>query len=202
MVNIALTGFFSGLSLIVAIGAQNAYVLRLGLMRTYVGIAVVICALSDAILIIAGTAGMGALVSQNQILLKIISWVGAGYLLFYGASAFWRARKPNVLLPTEQKLPNKRKVILAVIGFTWLNPHVYLDTVLLLGSIGSQFGSDRWWFALGASIGSVLWFTGLGYGSKAAAKIMSRPITWRILDIFIGVVMTTIAVSLIKTALN
>ena len=202
MVNIALTGFFSGLSLIVAIGAQNAYVLRLGLMRTYVGIAVVICALSDAILIIAGTAGMGALVSQNQILLKIISWVGAGYLLFYGASAFWRARKPNVLLPTEQELPNKRKVILAVIGFTWLNPHVYLDTVLLLGSIGSQFGSDRWWFALGASIGSVLWFTGLGYGSKAAAKIMSRPITWRILDIFIGVVMTTIAVSLIKTALN
>ena len=202
MVNIALTGFFSGLSLIVAIGAQNAYVLRLGLMRTYVGIAVVICALSDAILIIAGTAGMGALVSQNQILLKIISWVGAGYLLFYGASAFWRARKPNVLLPTEQELPNKRKVILAVIGFTWLNPHVYLDTVLLLGSIGSQFGSDRWWFALGASIGSVLWFTGLGYGSKAAAKIMSRPITWRILDIFIGVVMTTIAISLIRTALT
>ena len=201
MVNIALTGFFSGLSLIVAIGAQNAYVLRLGLMRTYVGIAVVICALSDAILIIAGTAGMGALVSQNQILLKIISWVGAGYLLFYGASAFWRARKPNVLLPTEQELPNKRKVILAVIGFTWLNPHVYLDTVLLLGSIGSQFGSDRWWFALGASTGSVLWFTGLGYGSKAAAKIMSRPITWRILDIFIGVVMTTIAISLIRTAL-
>ena len=201
MVNIALTGFFSGLSLIVAIGAQNAYVLRLGLMRTYVGIAVVICALSDAILIIAGTAGMGALVSQNQILLKIISWVGAGYLLFYGASAFWRARKPNVLLPTEQELPNKRKVILAVIGFTWLNPHVYLDTVLLLGSIGSQFGSDRWWFALGASIGSVLWFTGLGYGSKAAAKIMSRPTTWRILDIFIGVVMTTIAISLIRTAL-
>ena len=201
MVNIALTGFFSGLSLIVAIGAQNAYVLRLGLMRTYVGIAVVICALSDAILIIAGTAGMGALVSQNQILLKIISWVGAGYLLFYGASAFWRARKPNVLLPTEQELPSKLKVILAVIGFTWLNPHVYLDTVLLLGSIGSQFGSDRWWFALGASIGSVLWFTGLGYGSKAAAKIMSRPITWRILDIFIGVVMTTIAISLIRTAL-
>ena len=201
MVNIALTGFFSGLSLIVAIGAQNAYVLRLGLMRTYVGIAVVICALSDAILIIAGTAGMGALVSQNQILLKIISWVGAGYLLFYGASAFWRARKPNVLLPREQELPSKRKVILAVIGFTWLNPHVYLDTVLLLGSIGSQFGSDRWWFALGASIGSVLWFTGLGYGSKAAAKIMSRPITWRILDIFIGVVMTTIAISLIRTAL-
>lgn len=201
MVNIALTGFFSGLSLIVAIGAQNAYVLRLGLMRTYVGIAVVICALSDAILILAGTAGMGALVSQNQILLKIISWVGAGYLLFYGASAFWRARKPNVLLPTEQELPSKQKVILAVIGFTWLNPHVYLDTVLLLGSIGSQFGSDRWWFALGASIGSVIWFTGLGYGSKAAAKIMSRQITWRILDFFIGVVMTTIAISLIRTAL-
>ena len=96
MLNIALTGFFSGLSLIIAIGAQNAYVLRLGLMRTYVGIAVFICALSDAILIIAGTAGMGALVSQNQVLLKVISLVGAAYLLFYGVSAFWRARKPNV----------------------------------------------------------------------------------------------------------
>ncbi|MEN9698424.1 MAG: hypothetical protein RL448_379 [Actinomycetota bacterium] len=202
MLNIALTGFFSGLSLIIAIGAQNAYVLRLGLMRTYVGIAVFICALSDAILIIAGTAGMGALVSQNQVLLKVISWVGAAYLLFYGVSAFWRARKPNVLLPTEQELPSKKKVVLAVIAFTWLNPHVYLDTVLLLGSIGSQFGGDRWWFALGASIASVLWFTTLGYGSKAAARIMSRPITWRILDIFIGIVMTTIAVSLIKTALG
>lgn len=202
MLNIAVTGFFSGLSLIIAIGAQNAYVLRLGLLRRYVGVAVLICAISDAILIIAGTAGMGALVQKSEVLLKIISWVGAAYLLFYGASAFWRARKPNVLLPTEQELPSKKKVILAVVAFTWLNPHVYLDTVLLLGSIGSQYGSDRWWFALGASIASVLWFAGLGFGSKAAAKIMSRPITWRILDIFIGIVMTTIAISLIKTALG
>lgn len=202
MFSIALTGLLSGLSLIIAIGAQNAYVLRLGLARTYVGYAVVICAASDAILIFAGTAGMGALVQSNQTLLKIISWVGAAYLTFYGASALWRARKPEVLLPSEQEAPAKRKVILAVFAFTWLNPHVYLDTVLLLGSIGSQFGNDRWWFAIGASIGSVIWFTGLGYGSKAAARIMSRPITWRILDLFIGIVMFAIAISLVRTALS
>ena len=200
--NIALTGFLSGLSLIIAIGAQNAYVLRLGLTRRYVGIAVVICSISDALLIIAGTAGMGALVQSHKTLLKGVSWIGAVYLITYALIAFNRARKPEVLLPSEQEPPSFRSVILAVVAFTWLNPHVYLDTVLLLGSIGSQFGGDRWWFALGASIASVLWFTTLGYGSKAAAKIMSRPITWRILDIFIGIVMTTIAVSLIKTALG
>jgi L-lysine exporter family protein LysE/ArgO len=200
--NIALTGFLSGLSLIIAIGAQNAYVLRLGLTRRYVGIAVVICSISDALLIIAGTAGMGALVQSHKTLLKGVSWIGAVYLITYALIAFNRARKPAVLLPSEQEPPSFRSVILAVVAFTWLNPHVYLDTVLLLGSIGSQFGSERWLFALGATIASITWFTGLGYGSKAAAKLMSRPITWRILDTVIGFVMIWIASSLIQTALN
>ena len=198
---IVLAGFLTGLSLIVAIGAQNAYVLRLGLMRTHVGVAVLICAASDAILIIAGTAGMGAIVSSNETFLKVVSWVGALYLLGYALLAFWRARRPEVLLPSEQEPPTLRMVVLAVLAFTWLNPHVYLDTVLLLGSISSHYGDQRWLFALGASIGSAVWFTTLGYGSKAAARIMARPITWRILDIVIGLVMTWIAISLIRSAL-
>ena len=103
---------------------------------------------------------------------------------------------------SEQTAMSKKSVILSVIGFTWLNPHVYLDTVLLVGSIGSQFGNQRWFFALGAATASLLWFTSLGYGSKAAARVMARPITWRILDIFITIVMTSIAVSLIKTGLG
>ena len=199
---IVLAGFLTGLSLIVAIGAQNAYVLRLGLMRTHVGTAVIICAASDAILIVAGTAGMGVIVSSNETVLKVISWIGAIYLLGYAVHSFWRARRPEVLLPTEQEPPSLRMVVLAVLAFTWFNPHVYLDTVLLLGSVSSQYGDQRWWFALGAAIGSVVWFTTLGYGSKAAARLMARPITWRILDIIIGLVMTWIGISLIRTALG
>jgi L-lysine exporter family protein LysE/ArgO len=96
----------------------------------------------------------------------------------------------------------KKAVVLSVLGFTWLNPHVYLDTVLLVGSIGSQFGNQRWLFAVGAALASLIWFVGLGYGSKAAARVMAKPITWRILDIFIAVVMASIAISLINTALK
>lgn len=198
---IVLAGFLTGLSLIVAIGAQNAYVLRLGLMRTYVGIAVTICAASDAVLIVAGTAGVGALVASHEAVLQAIAWIGAAYLLGYAALSFWRARRPQVLLPTEQEPPSRRAVILAVLAFTWLNPHVYLDTVLLLGSVSSQYGSGRWWFALGACCASFVWFIGLGYGSKAAASIMSRPATWRALDIVIGVVMMWIAIALVRAAL-
>lgn len=197
-----LAGFVTGLSLIVAIGAQNAYVLRLGLTRTHVGLAVAICAISDAVLIVAGTAGVGAIVEASPTALTIVSWVGALYLGTYAVLAFRRALRTEVLMPSEQTAPSRRAVLLAVVAFTWLNPHVYLDTVLLLGSIGSQYGADRWWFALGAATASVVWFTGLGFGARAAARLMSRPVTWRILDIIIGVVMTMIAVSLVRGTLG
>ena len=200
--SIAFAGFLTGLSLIVAIGAQNAYVLRLGLMRTHVGVAVLICAASDAVLIIAGTAGVGAIIESHQLLLKGVAWVGALYLLGYAGIAVNRARRPEVLLPSEQAPETRRTVVLAVMAFTWLNPHVYLDTVLLLGSIGSQYGTQRWLFALGAAVASMVWFTALGYGSQLAAPVMARPVTWRILDGVIAIVMTVIAVSLIHTALN
>jgi L-lysine exporter family protein LysE/ArgO len=201
-VHIVVAGFLTGLSLIVAIGAQNAFVLRLGLMRSHVGVAVAICAISDALLIVVGTAGMGAIVQSHKSLLKAVSWIGAAYLLYFAFSAAKRIFKTESLHASEQTAMSKKSVILSVIGFTWLNPHVYLDTVLLVGSIGSQFGNQRWFFALGAALASLLWFTGLGYGSKAAARVMARPITWRILDIFITIVMTSIAVSLIKTGLG
>mgnify|MGYP003341235757 CR=1 FL=1 len=200
--HVVVAGFLTGLSLIVAIGAQNAFVLRLGLMRSHVGIAVAICAISDALLIVVGTAGMGAIVQSHKSLLKAVSWIGAAYLLYFAFSAAKRIFKTESLHASEQTAMSKKSVILSVIGFTWLNPHVYLDTVLLVGSIGSQFGNQRWFFALGAATASLLWFTGLGYGSKAAARVMARPITWRILDIFITIVMTSIAVSLIKTGLG
>ena len=199
---IAFAGLITGLSLIVAIGAQNAFILRLGLMRSHIGIAVFICALSDALLIFLGTAGMGAVVQSHKSILKAVSWVGAAYLLYFAVSAGRRVFKSESLESSAEVIMSKKSVVLAVLGFTWLNPHVYLDTVLLVGSIGSQFGKQRWIFAAGASIASVLWFTGLGYGSKAAARIMARPITWKILDIFIAIVMTTIAITLIKTALQ
>ena len=171
-------------------------------MRSHVGIAVAICAISDALLIVVGTAGMGAIVQSHKSLLKAVSWIGAAYLLYFAFSAAKRIFKTESLHASEQTAMSKKSVILSVIGFTWLNPHVYLDTVLLVGSIGSQFGNQRWFFALGAATASLLWFTGLGYGSKAAARVMARPITWRILDIFITIVMTSIAVSLIKTGLG
>ena len=200
--HIALTGFLTGLSLITAIGAQNAFVLRLGLMRSHVGIAVFICALSDAILIAIGTAGMGALVQSHKSLLKIVSWIGAVYLFYFALSAAKRVFKSESLEASEISPMTKKSVVLSVLGFTYLNPHVYLDTVLLVGSIGSQFGNQRWIFAFGASMASLIWFIGLGYGSKAAARIMAMPITWRILDLFIAIVMASIAISLIKTALK
>jgi L-lysine exporter family protein LysE/ArgO len=200
--SIVLAGFATSFALIVAIGAQNAYVLRVGLARTYVAMVVLVCLSSDAILIFAGTAGLGGLIASHEGLLRVVAWVGAAYLATSAVLAFRRATKSGVLLPSEGNAPSRRSVLARVLGFTWLNPHVYLDTVLLLGSISSQYGASRWWFALGASLASVTWFSALGFGSKALAKLMSRPVTWRILDVFIGLIMASIAASLVRMALR
>jgi L-lysine exporter family protein LysE/ArgO len=200
-VDVAVAGFFAGLSLIVAIGAQNAYVLRLGLARNHVAIAVAICASADVALIVAGVAGIGAIVRSHPEVLTVVRWVGVVYLLGYAAHSFWRARRPEVLLPGEEPPKPARTVALAMLGFTLLNPHVYLDTVLLLGSLANQYGDERWWFAAGATTASVAWFSTLGFGATVAAPLMSRPITWRILDVVIGLVMVVIAVSLLRSDL-
>lgn len=200
--DVAVAGFVAGLSLIVAIGAQNAYVLRLGLARDHVAIAVAICASADAVLIVAGVAGIGAIVRAHPTVLTVVTWVGVAYLLGYAAHSFWRARRPEVLLPGDEPPKSARTVAVAMLGFTLLNPHVYLDTVLLLGSIANQHGDERWWFAAGAATASVAWFSTLGFGATIAAPLMSRPITWRILDVLIGLVMILIAVSLLRSDLT
>lgn len=198
--NVALAGFLTGLSLIVAIGAQNAYVLRLGLARNHVGVAVVICAGADALLIAIGVGGLGAIVQAHGDVLTAIALIGGAYLLWFAFRSFRSALHPDVLLPSQQEPQAVATVALAVLGFTFFNPHVYLDTILLVGTIGASFGADRWWFALGAAIASLVWFSGLGFGARLLSPLMARRVTWRVLDAAIGVVMLTIAIVLVRSA--
>lgn len=197
--NAAFAGLLTGLSLIVAIGAQNAYLLRLGLTRQHVGPAVSICATSDVILILLGIGGIGRVSRSFPGVLEVLKWVGVAYLVGYSLYSFWRASRREVLLPSVATRSSRRVIASTTLAFTFLNPHVYLDTVLLLGSIGNQFGSSRWLFAAGACTGSIAWFVGLGYGAKAMAPLMSRPRTWRVLDLVIGVVMLGVAFSVATT---
>jgi len=194
----ALAGLGLGLSLIIAIGAQNAFVLRQGLRREHVLLVVVVCALSDAVLIVAGIAGLGALIEQADWLLVVIRIAGAVFLTWYGISAARRALKPKTLEATEGgDSMTWVAALTTVLALTWLNPHVYLDTVVLLGSIGGTYGDLRWWFAAGAVTGSILWFSALGFGSRALRPLFAKPIAWRVLDVVIAVVMIGLAVSLI-----
>jgi L-lysine exporter family protein LysE/ArgO len=197
-----LAGLLTGLSLIVAIGAQNAYVLRMGLSRHHVSLIVTICALSDIVLIVLGIESIGSIIRSAPFALQVLRWVGVVYLSLFALRSFWRALRPGALLPSEVQEPTRRAVVATTLAFTFLNPHVYLDTVLLLGSIGNQYGHGRWLFALGASMSSLAWFSGLGYGARFASRLMSRSATWRALDSAIGVVMLLIAVKLTMTPLT
>jgi L-lysine exporter family protein LysE/ArgO len=192
----ALPGFFTGLSLIIAIGAQNAFVIRQGLTRKHVLLVVAICAVSDAALIVLGVAGLGALISGLPWLLEIIRWFGVLYLTWFGVKSLRSAFKIQALDASGVQSGSAKTVVLSVLGFTFLNPHVYLDTVILLGSIGNQFGSDKWWFTLGAVVASIVWFSSIGFGAKAASRFMAKPVFWKVLDILIAVVMFSIAVML------
>jgi L-lysine exporter family protein LysE/ArgO len=190
-------GLLTGLSLIVAIGAQNAYVLRQGLAREHVGLVVAICALSDVLLIAAGVAGIGRIVESAPWVIDVIRWLGVAFLTWYGVSSLLRARKPGSLHADERLTVSRRGVAVRAMALTWLNPHVYLDTVLLLGTIANQHGSTgRWWFAAGACVGSILWFSGLGFGARYASRWLSKPRAWQVLDVLIGLTMLAIALSL------
>lgn len=189
-------GFLTGLSLIIAIGAQNAFVIKQGLLRQHVLLIVLICATSDAILIFLGTGGLGALVQSNQGLLEIVRWFGVAYLTWFGIKSVRSAFSNQSLSASENPTVSAVKVATTALALTWLNPHVYLDTVILLGSVANQFEADRWYFAIGASVASVLWFTTIGFGARAASKYMSRPIFWKILDSLIAIVMFSIAITL------
>lgn len=190
------SGFFTAISLIAAIGAQNAYVIRQSLTRKHVLLVVVICALADAVLIIAGIAGLGALITSAPMLMEFIRWFGVAYLAWFGIKSVRSAFKIQSLDAGTAKSASRKQVVLSILGFTFLNPHVYLDTVILLGSIANQFQSDRWWFGFGAMMSSVVWFFSIGYGAKAASKYMAKPVFWRVLDLVIAAVMFGIALML------
>jgi len=192
----SISGFLTGLSLIIAIGAQNAFVIRQGLTRKHVLLVVAICAVSDAALIVLGVAGLGALISGLPWLLEIIRWFGVLYLTWFGIKSLRAAFKVQSLDASGVQSASAKTVVLSVLGFTFLNPHVYLDTVILLGSIGNQFGPDKWWFTLGAVVASFVWFSSIGFGAKAASRFMAKPVFWKVLDILIAVVMFSIAIML------
>ena len=189
-------GLLTGLSLIIAIGAQNAFVIRQGLTKKHVLLVVAICAISDALLIVLGVAGLGALISGLPWLLEVIRWFGVAYLTWFGIWSIRSAFKTQSLDAAGDQSARAKSVVLSVLGFTFLNPHVYLDTVILLGSIGNQFGQDKWWFAFGGAVASILWFSSIGFGAKAASKFMAKPVFWKVLDLVIAAVMFGIAMLL------
>lgn len=199
-----LAGLGLGFSLIIAIGAQNVFVLRQGLRREHVALVAAICAISDAALILIGISGIGAATSALPWLVPVIRWAGAIFLVGYGALAAKRAIRPDgtgLAVEGESEPAAKAttavSVALTTLALTWLNPHVYLDTVFLLGSVGASHGTDRWVFAVGAMVASVIWFFGLAYGARLLSRWLAGPRAWRFLDAGIAVVMVTLGVSLV-----
>ena len=202
----ALTGLAAGLTLIVAIGSQNAFVLRSGLARHHVGPVVAVCAVSDAVLISAGVAGIGTIVTRAPVVLDVVRWGGVVFLAAYAVLSFRRAWRGGEVLDGSAASGSTSgagaagplsAALLTAVALTWLNPHVYLDTVLLLGSLANG-SEDRWAFAVGAVVASLLWFTGLGYGARLASPLFARPRAWQVLDVLIGVTMLLIAVGLAR----
>jgi L-lysine exporter family protein LysE/ArgO len=192
----ALAGFAASVVLIVAIGAQNAFVLRQGLRREHVLPVVLTCALSDLALIVAGIAGLGAVIAAQPTTVTVIRWAGAAFLFAYAVLAAKRAIRPGALKPTDRAPATLRATLLTCLALTYLNPHVYLDTVLLLGSVAQQH-PHRWLFGIGAAAASAAWFTALGAGAHRLAPVLARPAAWRILDGLIAVVMLAVGVTLI-----
>jgi len=193
-----LPGFLLGLSLIVAIGAQNAFVLRQGLRREHVFAVCAVCAGSDAILIAAGVAGFGALVKAIPWLAPVMRFGGAAFLFAYALRSLWSAWRPHAGLDPACDEPRALSVTLMMcLAFTWLNPHVYLDTVVLLGSVSTRYGDQRLAFALGAVTASFLFFFSLGYGARLLRPLFANPKAWRILDAGIGITMAALAAKLV-----
>jgi L-lysine exporter family protein LysE/ArgO len=189
-----LAGFATTLSLIVAIGAQNAFVLRQGLRREHVLPVVLVCGLSDALLISGGIAGLGALLTRSQLGLDIAKYGGAAFLYAYAVVAAKRAFSPGSITPADHAPAALRSVLLTCLGFTYLNPHVYLDTVVLLGSLANQRGPDgRWLYGLGAVTASFTWFFSLGFFSRRLTPLFARPRSWQYLDSAIALLMTALA---------
>ncbi|MFF2465088.1 LysE/ArgO family amino acid transporter [Streptomyces mirabilis] len=196
----AAAGFGTGLTLIVAIGAQNAFVLRQGIRREAVLAVVGICAVSDALLIALGVGGVGAVVVARPEALTAVGLIGGGFLLCYGILAARRVLRPSALEAAAGAAGSRRQIVLACLAMTWLNPHVYLDTVFLLGSLAADRGPLRWTFGLGAALASLCWFAALGFGARLLGRFLARPSSWRVLDGAVAATMITMGALLIADA--
>jgi len=203
LISAGFSGFALGGSLIVPIGAQNAFILRQGLIRSHVFVLCLICAASDALLIAAGVGGLGTIVSQSPLLISVVTLGGALFLATYSAMAFRRAVKPGAMVAGAPESMALKAAVMTCLAFTFLNPHVYLDTVVLLGSLSAAYqGLERVAYGAGAVIASFAWFFGLGYGARYLAPLFARPAAWRVLDGLIGVVMGLLALGLLISFLR
>ena len=199
MLAAGLTGFSTAFALILAIGAQNAFVLRQGLLREHVFWLCLLCAVSDAILIVAGVLGFGYVVTLYPSLPRIMAWGGGAFLIFYGATRFWAAWRGNYRQMISGASNALWPTLMTAMAFTWLNPHVYLDTLALIGAVSTQFVEvgAKTAFGAGAVTSSFVFFFGLGYGARLLAPIMQSTRAWRILDVLIGLVMWLLAAKLL-----
>ncbi|MGI3183468.1 LysE/ArgO family amino acid transporter [Nioella aestuarii] len=203
MFQAASAGFYLGFSLILAIGAQNAFVLRQGLRRAHVLPVVLTCALSDALLIALGVGGFSAITDWMPWVAPVLRFGGAAFLIWYGARSFiamWRGGEALRAADAEVEAGSLRAALLTCLALTWLNPHVYLDTVLLIGSIATQYGDTARWFGIGAVTSSFVFFFSLGFGARLLAPVFARPRAWQVLDGVIGMVMWAIAAKLLAGA--
>ncbi|CAN5718951.1 L-lysine exporter [soil metagenome] len=185
---VVVTGFLTSFTLIAAIGAQNAFVLRQGIRREHVLPVVALCAVSDMVLIAAGIGGFGAVIATHPDIVTVAKIGGAAFLVGYGLLAARRACRPSTLAPSESAPARLAGVLTTCLALTFLNPHVYLDTVVLLGALANQHADGRWLFGVGAVAASAVWFTGLGFGARRLSGLFAAPMTWRILD---GLIATT-----------
>jgi L-lysine exporter family protein LysE/ArgO len=192
-----IAGFLLGLSLILPIGAQNAFVLRIGLRGEHVLAVCLTCAVSDAVLILAGISGFARLSAALPWAEAVLLYGGAAFLVVYGARSFMAAFGSESLRPAEASPSSLRRALLTCLALTWLNPHVYLDTVVLIGSISTQFADGKGWFAAGAMLASFAFFFSLGFGARLLKPLFARPVTWRILDVAIGLIMWATAARLL-----
>ncbi len=192
-----IVGFFASFALIAAIGAQNAFVLRQGIRREHVLPVVAMCTMADIALIALGIAGVGAVISAHPSALTVARFGGAAFLVGYGLLAAKRAWQPAALTPSEAAPARLAEVLVTCAAMTFLNPHVYLDTVVLLGALANEHRDQRWLFGVGAITASAVWFTGLGLGARRLAGLFSTPNTWRVLDCLIATTMIGLGVSLL-----
>ncbi|MGK2318807.1 LysE/ArgO family amino acid transporter [Gordonia rhizosphera] len=196
----AIAGLLTGAGLIIAIGPQNVFVLRQGLARAHVVPVVVVCAVSDVVLIVAGVAGLGAVVAAHPSVVTAAKLLGGGYVIVLGLLAARRCLRSTesiVANPDEAATVSRWAAIAMTLALTWLNPHVYLDTVLTMGAIANSHGSARWAFAIGASVASLVWFASLGGGASRLAPLFSTPRAWKILDALVAIVMIGLGAMLV-----